>query len=106
MEEAPHCYLRLYSAVSDALILMDEMNFGAAGDVLIEGVLWARKLCEEERKGELTLETELKAWLRTGGEMLRLEDIPDLTLEEAETREIAEIRARVKALMEDAKKKI
>ena len=102
MEEAPHCYLRLYNAVSDALTLMDEMNFGAAGDVLIEGMLWARKLCEEERKGELTLETELKAC----GEMLRLEDIPDLPLEEAETREIAEIRARVKALMEDAKKKI
>lgn len=98
MEELPRYYLRLFNAVTDALALIDEMNFGTAKNVLIEGQCWAEKLYVESLKGELTSEDEIRIWLESARMAAEVEK--NLAEQEEDERIDAAIRAAKEAKKE------
>ena len=85
MNEIPRSYLRLFNAASDAIALIDEMNFGAAKEMLKNGQIWAEELYLAEMQGELTGEQELEIYLHAMREEAKAEK--ELADREADERD-------------------
>ena len=65
MSEIPRSYLRLFNCITDAIELIDNMNFGLAKDELKEGQSQAEELYLAENEGELTDEKKIEIFLKT-----------------------------------------
>ena len=64
MGKHPRSYLRLINSVTEAVSLINEMNFGLAKQVLEEGRRWAEELYIAENKGEVTSRENAEIFLR------------------------------------------
>lgn len=73
MNEIPRSYLRLFNSATDAIAMIDEMNFGMARETLKKGQIWAEELYLAEQEGELTNEEEIKIFLRATREKAEAE---------------------------------
>lgn len=73
MNEIPRSYLRLFNSATDAIEMIDEMNFGMARETLKKGQIWAEELYLAEQEGELTGEKEIEIFLRATREKAEAE---------------------------------
>lgn len=95
MEEIPRSYLRLFNAATDAIFLIDEMNFGTAKAVLKEGQIMAEELFIAEQEGELTDEKKLEAFLRAARKMAEAEkELAEREADEKIAAKFEELRKR------------
>lgn len=95
MEEIPRSYLRLFNAATDAITLIDEMNFGTAKAVLKEGQMMAEELFIAEQEGELTDEKKLEAFLRAARKMAEAEkELAEREADEKIAAKFEELRKR------------
>lgn len=94
MSEIPRSYLRLFNSATDAIALIDEMNFGLARETLKKGQIWAEELYIAEQEGELTNEKEIEIFLRATREKAKAER--ELAEREADESIDAKIRECMK----------
>ncbi len=69
MSGIPNSYTALFNAVTDAIALINEMNFGAARETLKQG----QCLAEDLYMGETEDERRAKAWMKKLDESMRKE---------------------------------
>ena len=96
MSEIPRSYLRLFNCITDAIELIDNMNFGLAKDELKEGQSQAEELYLAENEGELTDEKKIEIFLKTARDEAKEEK--ELAAQEADKRiddKIAEWREKI-----------
>lgn len=63
MDELPRYYLRIFNAVTDAIKAIEQMNYGMAHELLVEGQRWSEELYARELEGKVTSQDELEILL-------------------------------------------
>lgn len=69
MSGLPNSYTALFNAVTDAIALLDELNFGAAKETLKQG----QRLAEDLYMDETEDERKAKEWMEKIQETMRKE---------------------------------